>query len=522
METHRISCQLSAQCIDQISELTDELLTEAKTSRKNILRLRLSVEEVLLKWLDAFGEDTQCTFSAGKRLGRRYISLSVVGDRVNPFEIEDEIIDIVSGETNQNILANLGLAPSYSYINGENRITLIPKKEKRNPVFSLSIAVCLAILLGLAAQMLPQSTRVAVAEGVLSPIFHTFIGLLAALAGPMILLSVMWGIYNIGDTRTPGMIGKKMIGRFAFLTFFAMLFILSLVIWLFPVSFTGTGTGSGGLSELYLMILGIIPSNLVAPFVEGNSMQIIFIAVIFGLAMLVLGDKATAVAHFVEQLNFVVQLIMEFLSSMIPIFIFVSILEMILSDIISVMSSVIKPLVLVSLGSLIFLATMMAVLSFFQQVPFSVLVKKLLPVFMIGITTASSAATFATNMETCEKKLGIYPKIVGFGLPLGAVLFMPATAIGFLIIAISMAESFDIAVTPPWLLIAMLLSGILAMAAPPVPGGALSCYTILFSQLGIPLEAIAFAIAIDVVYDFVATSVNITSLPVVLTMLPES
>jgi Na+/H+-dicarboxylate symporter len=248
-------------------------------------------------------------------------------------------------------------------------------------------------------------------------------------------------------------------------------------------------------------------------------MQIIFIAVIFGLAMLVLDDKATTAGQFIEQLNYMVQLIMETISATIPIFIFVSILQMFLSDVISTISSLLKPLGIVCLGSLAVLLMFFVLLSALKEVPFSMLVKKLLPVFMIGITTASSSAAFATNIETCEKKLGVHPKIVSFGLPLGSVLFMPASAVGFLIIAMCMAEIFGVAITLPWLLIAILLSGILAMAAPPIPGGAISSYTILFSQLGIPPEALPFAIAIEVVFDFVATAVNITSLPIVLTML---
>lgn len=56
--------------------------------------------------------------------------------------------------------------------------------------------------------------------------------------------------------------------------------------------------------------------------------------------------------------------------------------------------------------------------------------------------------------------------------------------------------------SPIWLVVAALVSGILTIATPPIPGGALSCYTVLFAQLGIPVEGVALAISIDLIMDY--------------------
>lgn len=518
METKRLSCRLSAGTIDYLSEMTNEVLSEAKTSRRNVLRLRLSVEEVLLQWLKTLGEGAPCTFRSGKRLGRRYITLSVVGKKVNPFEIEDGL-DFGNGDTKQSILANLGLAPSYNYLNGENQITLMPKKEKRNPLINLLGAVVLAVIFGFLGYLLPGEARLVLSENILTPIFETFMGFLAAMAGPMIFFSVLWGIYSIGDTATLGKIGKKMIGRFILFTYVSLVLAFASFVWFFDISLTGGGTGSNGMWELYSMVLDIIPSNMITPFVEGNSLQIIFIAIIFGLALLILGNKVTVAAQAVEQLNYIVQLIMEALTNLIPIFIFVSLSKMILSDVISTITSTVKPIILVTFSSLAILFLFIAAFAVIKKISFMTVAGKLLPTFMIGITTASSSAAFPSNVEICEKKFGIDSKITSFGLPLGSVVFMPASATAFFIIAVSIAETFKVTISVPWLLVAILLSGILAIAAPPVPGGALVCYTVLFTQLGIPLEGLTFAITIDIIIDFVCTAGNITSLPVVLAML---
>ena len=63
-------------------------------------------------------------------------------------------------------------------------------------------------------------------------------------------------------------------------------------------------------------------------------------------------------------------------------------------------------------------------------------------------------------------------------------------AVGF-----CMAEIYGVAVSPVWLATAFLIAIVLAVAAPPIPGGALTCYTILFVQLKIPMDASPISIA---------------------------
>ncbi|MBR5226428.1 MAG: cation:dicarboxylase symporter family transporter, partial [Clostridia bacterium] len=100
-------------------------------------------------------------------------------------------------------------------------------------------------------------------------------------------------------------------------------------------------------------------------------------------------------------------------------------------------------------------------------------------------------------------------KLVDIGIPLGQVIYMPGAILLFLCAAFGMAESFAIAITPVWILTCMIISVVLAIAAPPIAGAALTCYTILFLQLGVPNDAIAVIIALNVILEFVATAVNL-------------
>ena len=74
---------------------------------------------------------------------------------------------------------------------------------------------------------------------------------------------------------------------------------------------------------------------------------------------------------------------------------------------------------------------------------------------------------------------------------------MPGVAIQFFIVSLCIGQSFGTEITIIWIITSIITSTILTIATPPIPGGGLSCYTILFTQLGIPSAGIALVISIE-------------------------
>ena len=494
--------QIGAAC-----DAVEEFLSGVKMDSKDALRTRLAVEETLLNYQQCLGQDAAFSFKCTKRLGRPRIELSFPGERADPFATDEE----ASSEVMRGIMAGMGFAPLWEYKNGLNLVIFTPRKKKPSQFLLLIIALALAVVCGLACQLLPAAARIFLAEDLIGPIFNMFMGLISAVAGPMIFLSVTWGIFSIGDTATLGRIGKRMVGRFLIIS--ALLGLITAVLYLpfFHVEASGTG-GEFQFRELFQMILDIVPGNFFTPFTEGNPIQIIFVAVLIGVALLILGTKTSVAASLVEQLNYVVQLIMEGISSFVPVFVFCSIFNIILQGDWDVFRSAYKLVPVMLLGCVVISAIYLAVVSIRRKVNVALLIKKILPAFLIGLTTDSSSAAFSTNVESCEKDLGISKKIVNFGVPLGQVIFKPAAIVLFLSVSLCMAESYDVPITINWIVSAVLITVILASAAPPVPGGALTCYTVMFLQLGIPAEALAVAIALNMILEFAATAVNMLCL----------
>lgn len=224
----------------------------------------------------------------------------------------------------------------------------------------------------------------------------------------------------------------------------------------------------GGLKDIYQMILDIVPKDIVSPFLNGNTPQIIFLGTAVGVALLILGDRVSATRAVTGQMNEVVSLLMETLTSLISFF------AAFLDDGIRHLEGYGGDL---SSHCFDFCLCTSCVASFHNRalhqakVKFTLLLKKLLPTFLIGVSTSSSIAAFAANMETYEKRLGIDHVLSHFAVPLGQVIFKPGA-----LVCPAMAEIYSVAITPVWMVTMVIVVALLSMAAPPIPGGALTCY----------------------------------------------
>lgn len=499
------SYTLTNETIDLLSGICVDALTEAETDRKDIIRIRLSLEEILGIWRKKLGE-TRVSCKTGKKFGRQYIEFALEGRRMNVLEEGEDLF------LSNRLLAQAGLTLVYSYQNGENRLLLNPpKKAHLGQMTQLLIAIVSAVCFGFLVRQLPGAAKSGIVM-VTEPFFSMILGMLRAISSPMIFLSVCWGIISIGDLSAVGRIGRQVTKRLILDTFVLSMITALIICWFFPLSAGGAGNLSGGIVDIYKMILDIVPPDIVSPFLDGNALQIIFLGVCTGIALLVLGDKVSATQDIVVQANEVVQFLMGLIGKLIPLFVFLSIFSLLQSEFGIGFAGIIKVFCIAVPGCALTVSAYLLMMSARFKTPLISLIKKMLPTYLIGLSTASSAAAFATNLETCEKELGIPRKVVNFAIPLGQVIYKPGGVVGFLTVSLCMAQYYGVEITPVWLVTAVLIVGLLAMAAPPIPGGALTCYTVMFAQLGIPGEAIAVAVAINSVLDFVMTAANLTCL----------
>ncbi len=507
----RVEYALKSDSVDRVSEQMRSFLTKAGTDHEIVIQNCLFAEEILLAWI---GADISDSFSLtmGYRYKKPVVILEAEGVPFNAFEKKDDDNFFLL----RNLLNSLGRYPVYSYINGKNTIHFNFPAEKKNKLAQIVIAIISAVLVGLIFRLLlsPEIAQI-VLDDVINPLYTTAFKVLGFISGPLILLSVTWGIYGIGDSSTLNLVGRKMIFRFLAIIF-AIALVASMSFIFFHFDINSVSGSSSSFKSIFEMILDIIPPDIIEPFSSGNTLHIIFVAVIVGIAMLYLGKRVSTVADLVQEINCIVQFLMTFISSLMPYFVFLIVLRIILNNSLSVVSSVWRLLLsfIVAVFALCFIFTM--VVSIKHKVSPLTILKKSATTVLIAITTASSAAAFSSNMETCEKKFGIDKSLCAFGIPLGMVMFKTSTTAYYVLVSFFFAKQFNIAVSPDWLVSVMFVSAVLAIATPPIPGGGVIAYTMLFAKLGIPDEALAIVISIDILFDFIRTAANMYNLPLAL------
>ena len=183
------------------------------------------------------------------------------------------------------------------------------------------------------------------------------------------------------------------------------------------------------------------------------------------------------------------------------------VVNLLLSDLSQVIN--IYKMVLIFLVSAIILIGFMLIRTKISiKVPLKVIFKKQMATLMINLTTSSQVSALPEKMKCCKGKFGIDEKMVDFGLPLGIVVYMPCGAIFLGLATWSLA---NISATPIGfgeVIKICLISIIVAIAAPPIPGSACAVMPIIFSSCGIPNEVFPLAIIMATFIGYLLPAIN--------------
>ena len=178
MELH----QLSKERIGLVCEQVEKFLAASGVERREMLRIKLALEEVLLDYQAALGEESTFAIRCAKRISSTRVEVIAAGAPVDPFSKAGEEADVIRG-----LLAGIGLAPTWSYRNGKNYIVFTPKKKPVSGTVKMLAAVGLATLVYLAVSVLQRpklglyapAEAVVRAEGDATGLEHTVRELLA-------------------------------------------------------------------------------------------------------------------------------------------------------------------------------------------------------------------------------------------------------------------------------------------------------------------------------------------------------
>ena len=502
---------LEPEKIDLAAEKVEEYLTSLGLKKKEVIRLRLSVEEILLSWKERTDGKRMVQLSCYKRLGQPLIRLKLVGNTCDPLKKTEDTFS----EWSETLLSRLETRPVYTYSRGVNIVTFRVLRPKRNPLVLLLIAVASAIIVGALGMFLPAEFRTDIAQHLIEPICTTYLDLMCFYGIPLIFLSVALGITGVGDVHAFGRIGKRMLGHYALFSSFAALGAAILAYPFFAFVF-GASSANFSYADVLSMVLGWVPTSLVTPFIECNAMQLIFLGFIFGIGLLKLEPLGHRLLDVFEDVNSILLLAAEWFTRLLPALVFGTIVKSFwlgqLSEILPAWKSWVATTLL---QALFFLLMTLAVCRKYK-VRLIVLLKKVFSTFLIALGTNSCTASVTDNYAVCAGKLGIDSSVFGFGIPIGTSIFKPACAIRMVVLSFYVVSMYEVSVSPGWFILAILMAILFSVAVPAIPGGVLMFFPMLFAQLGLPAEALTPMLATDIFFDCVCTAFNQVSVQIAL------
>ena len=497
--------KLTGSEIDRFADIMDSALTDFEVERQNRIRIRISIEEAVLRMRDHFGEDKEVSASIVKRFGKAYIQVEVEGEAFNPLSSEEhELEDICSS-----LLMKMGLSPQYSYSGNTGILRINLPLPEMNPVLKLVIAVFIGIAAGVLGRFaMNDAVRESIIQVFLNPVYELWSRILNVMSGPVIFFMVITTILNTGRISKRGANSLKIIGRYFAMSIAMAVVSMAGAFLFYDLARTQDAIDEAAASGFLDGLFGIVPANFFDPFMESNTPQLLLMAIVLGSVMNLLGERAGDLRHVIRQINMVGLQIAEWISSLVPTMVCIFLMLEIWIARTEMLTGLWYCILASFLISVICLAAVILYVSFKEKIPLKKLLRKLRDPFILTLRSGSLDTAYGTIEKCCISSLGIDRGFTVISIPSGLVLYMPVNSIGTLLFMSFAAVKYDISITPLWCIIAAVLSVILFVATPPVPGANLLAYVALFARLGIPGEVLIDAMIFDIIFGIFASASN--------------
>ena len=368
----------------------------------------------------------------------------------------------------------------------------------------MAIGMALGIVAGMVAPDMGSTFK---------PLGQLFINLIRMVVVPLVLCTIVAGSASVGDINKLGRVASKTLIYYFGTTAIAV--VLGLVFANIFNPGEGLNIATEGLKaksatppKMVDVFLNIIPLNPIDAMGKGNMLQVIFFAMLFGFGLSAVGERGKTVYAFFDGAAETMIKVTNMVMIYAPVGVFGLIAFTVSKHGADVLLPLIKVIGVMYIACLVHVLVCYLPLVRVSGITIGHFFKLLSAPLMIAFTTCSSAAALATNLIQCQK-LGASKPVASFSLPLGNTINMDGTAVYMGVVAIFVAEIYGIPM-PFDKQFQVLATGILAsIGSVGVPGAGLIMSTIVFTQVGIPLEGIAIIAGIDRVMDMARTTMNV-------------
>lgn len=379
------------------------------------------------------------------------------------------------------------------------------------------IGLFLGFIFGLVLKSLPDSyvKNTLIMEGIFKILGSGFTSAIKMMVVPLVFVSLVCGSSSMGDVKQLGRIGSKTMIFYLSTTAIAIIISLFLGSTLKPgvgLDMSSMITGDvviGESKSIVDIILGIIPSNPIASFVNGDMLQIIFFALLTGVAMSIVGENADPVRKVFESANDICMKMVGIIMMAAPWGVFALVAETFSTVGKDAILVLLKYLAVVFLGLAIHVVVVYGGLfKIFTKQKIMPFLNKFTKVAAITFSTSSSNASVPASMEILEN-LGVGKTTRSFTIPMGATINMDGTAIMQGVAALFIAQIYGIDLDINQMMTIVLTATLASIGTAGVPGVGMIMLSMVLTSVNLPLEGIGLIMGVERIVDMFRTTVNV-------------
>ncbi len=368
------------------------------------------------------------------------------------------------------------------------------------------LAALIALALGLALGFLTP--------GLFPPIAFVgdvYINLLKLIVIPLLMAEVMAGVYGAARTVAGRLVKTVLL--------FVAMFVASFLLMAAFTALVRPGEGldlfgepwSGELAAASIggFLTSLFPPNLFAAMSAGSILPCILFAFAAGVAAHAVKAKKTMTV--VDELRRVFTRILGYIMWLTPLGVFV-LIGSAAADYGQQLLGVCARYILMAWGgcALVTLFVLALPVWIFARIPPWTYLRRVGKVWLVTLSTCSSAATLPTTIRVCNEDFGVPERITGVVVPLGCTIHMCGGAVSFCLLGLFTMQMAGVTVSIGMFLYMLLVATLMNMAAPGIPGGGIVLGATYLSILGAPTGFIGLYSGIYRLLDMAYTSVNVT------------
>jgi Na+/H+-dicarboxylate symporter len=381
------------------------------------------------------------------------------------------------------------------------------------------------VLLGPTTGWLPSETATELGDWLALP-GGVFLGLIQMIVVPLVFASVIRGLAASESLEYLRRMGLAAIVFFVLTTALAIVVGILLALWVRPGTFVDAedarralGTTQAAPTEVAApmpesvpeAIVGVMPRNPLGSIVEAEMLQIVFFAVVVGMALVSLSPAhSRPILELLGSVQEVTMAVVRYAMRLAPIAVFGLMAQLTTKLGLDALLGMSVYVATVLFGLVLLLVVYIVIIVAFTRLkPWSYL-SAVREVQLLAFSTSSSAAVMPLSIKTAEEKLGIRPSVAQFVIPLGATINMNGTALYQGVATMFLAQVFGVELSTSALVLVVVTAVAASIGSPATPGVGIVILSMVLTAAGVPAAGIGLIIGVDRIIDMTRTAVNVT------------